>query len=136
LVAASVENGRGPIGWAVRPDGLESVAARLGLEIGTGTRTTPSGDRIEWRMAGVDEVASRPWLPFFIEWTDSAPFPGAAATPVATLVRLGLEGDIDELSAWLGEHSLPLALRGGTAGVTSVVLDGPRGTVTLGESGP
>ena len=120
----------------MRPDDLESVAARIGLEIGNGSRTAPSGDRIEWRMAGVHEAASRPWLPFFIEWIAPARFPGVAAAPVATIVRLELESDVDELSAWLGDHSLPLALRRGTAGVTSVVLDGPRGTVMLGEPGP
>jgi hypothetical protein len=130
-VATSAESGGGPIGWAVRPDDLGEVAARLGLEIGTGSRRTPSGDHIEWRMAGTHEAMRRPWLPFFVEWADPARFPGAAATPVGAIARLELEGDLDELAVWLGDHALPLALSAGTTGVTSVVLDGPRGRTTI-----
>jgi hypothetical protein len=134
-ITRAVEDGGGPVAWAVRPDDLETTAARLGLEIGEGSRTTPSGDRIEWRMAGIGEAASRPWLPFFIEWIDPARFPGTAATPVAAVTRLELECDADALSAWLGDHSLPLELRAGESGITVVVLSGQRGAVALGRAG-
>ena len=67
------------VGWAVRPDDLEAVAARHGLSIDRGSRTGPSGQLVEWRMAGVRQAAERPWLPFFIGWGDRALFPGAAA---------------------------------------------------------
>jgi len=46
-------------------------------------------------------------------------------------VRVELEGDADELSAWLGSHSLPLEVRPGEAGVTAVVLEGASGAVRL-----
>ena len=130
-ITRAVADGGGPVAWAVRPDELEATAARLGLEIGAGSRTTRSGDRVEWRMAGIGEAASRPWLPFFIEWRDPARFPGAGATPVAAVTRLVLEGDADELSTWLGDHSLPLDVRPGESGIMAVVLDAPRGAVTL-----
>ena len=120
------------IGWAVRPDDLDATAARLGLEVGEGSRTRPSGERVEWRMAGLDEATERPWLPFFIAWRDPAAFPGATPSPPARIVRLELEGDADELSDWLGPNSLPLDVRAGNAGVTAVVLDGPQGTIVLG----
>ena len=55
-ITRAVEDGGGPVAWAVRPDDLETTAARLGLEIGEGSRTTPSGDRIEWRMAGIGSM--------------------------------------------------------------------------------
>ena len=123
------------IGWAVRPDDLDATAERLGLSVAEGSRTKPSGERVEWRMAGVEEAVERPWLPFFIEWRDVAAFPGATADPPATIVRLELECGTAELSAWLGPHALALDTRPGDAGVTAVVLDGPHGRVTLGRRG-
>ena len=50
------------------------------------------------------------------------------------MTGLEIACDIDELSAWLGPHSLPLDVRSGDGGVTAVVLDGPRGPITLGRS--
>ena len=130
-VAKSAQDSGGPIGWAVRPDDLDATVARLGLEIAAGSRTTPTGRRIEWRSAGIDEAVSRPWLPFFIEWREPAAFPGATATQNPAVVRVELEGEADELSAWLGSHSLPLEVRPGEAGVTAVVLEGASGAVRL-----
>ena len=130
-VAEAVRAGGGPIGWAVRPDDLDASAARLGLDIADGSRTTPAGERVEWRSAGIEEAARRPWLPFFIEWGDPASFPGATASPDAVVVRVELEGEADELSDWLGVHSLPIEVRPGAAGVTALVLDGASGVLTL-----
>ncbi len=130
-VAETVRAGGGPLGWAVRPDDLDASAARLGLDIADGSRTTPAGERIEWRSAGIEEAARRPWLPFFIEWADPASFPGTTASPDAAVVRVELEGDADELSDWLGVHSLPIEVRPGAAGVTALVLEGASGVLTL-----
>jgi Glyoxalase-like domain len=125
--------GGGLIGWAVRPDDLDATAGRLGLDVGEGSRTRPSGERVEWRMAGLDEAMKRPWLPFFIAWRDHTAFPGATRSPSARIVRLELECDARELSDWLGPHSIPLDVRAGDAGLTAVVLDGPQGTIALGR---
>jgi hypothetical protein len=121
------------VGWAVRPDSLEATARRLGLEIGEGSRTGPSGERIEWRTAGIAVAVSRPWLPFFIEWSGPAAHPGATTSPGAVIERVEIEGDRAELDRWLGEHQLPLDVSDGTTGLTAVVLRGPRGTATLGR---
>jgi len=121
------------VGWAVRPDDLDATAARLGLRIGEGSRTRPSGERIEWRMAGVDEAMERPWLPFFVEWRDPAAFPGRTDTPAARVTRVELEGDAAELDGWLGPHALPLDVRPGETGPTAVVLETRTGPITLGR---
>ena len=69
-----------PFGWAVRTDDLDAVAARLGLTVRDGARHGPDGRRLTWRMAGIEQAAAEPALPFFIQWGPETPFPGAAAT--------------------------------------------------------
>ena len=123
-----------PIGWAVRPDDLDATARRLGLTARDGSRARTDGTILRWRMAGIERAVDEPQLPWLIEWTDGASYPGRAETPVdAKVERIELEGDAETLDAWLGPHALPLELREGDAGITAVVLDGPRGTVTLGR---
>ena len=121
------------IGWAVRPEDLDATAARLGLEIQEGSRTRPSGVIVAWRSAGVDEAARRPWLPFFLEWRDPSTFPGRSASTSARLARIELECDVEELDAWLGEHSLPLDVRPGEAGIVAVTVDTVAGRIALGR---
>ena len=44
-------------------------------------------------MAGIEQAAAEPALPFFIQWGAETPFPGAASRAVD--VRLELRGDAD-----------------------------------------
>jgi len=74
-------------------------------------------------MAGLEDALERPWLPFFVAWRDPTAFPGATPTPPAHVAGLEIACDIDELSTWLGPHSLPLDVRAGNGGVTAVVLN-------------
>ena len=46
-------------------------------------------------------------------------------------MRVELEGDTDELSDWLGAHSLSIEVRRGGVGVTALVLEGASGEMTL-----
>jgi hypothetical protein len=112
-----------PFGWAVRTDDLDAVADRLGLTVREGARQAPDGRRLTWRMAGVEQAAAEPALPFFIQWGAETPFPGAAGTRVA--VALELRGDADRLRAWLGEP-LPVTVTPGAPAVVSVTVDGRR----------
>jgi hypothetical protein len=65
-------------------------------------------------------------LPFFIQWGDDMPFPGA--TPVrhpggpATLKRLIVTGNPKRVGGWLGDHDLPLSVSDGPSGLTGLVL--------------
>jgi hypothetical protein len=70
-------------------------------------------------------------LPFFIEWRDSAAFPGATESPAATITRVEIECNVTHLSAWLGTHELPVDVKPGDEGITGVVLEGPRGPIEL-----
>jgi Glyoxalase-like domain len=132
-VADGASSGGSPIGWAVRPDDLDATSRRLGLTAYEGSRTMPDGATVRWRIAGL-ERAIGDHLPWFIEWGDETTYPGVAGTTLdARVVGIELEGDSAQLEAWLGPHALPLDVRPGTRGITAVVLDGPRGPVTLGR---
>jgi Glyoxalase-like domain len=134
LVMKGASTRGAPIGWAVRPDDLDAAARRLGLEPHDGSRARDDGTIVRWRMAGIERTVGEPHLPWLIEWNEQGTYPGRAEVPLAAhVVRIELEGDSETLDAWLGSHTLPLDVHPGTAGVTAVVLDGPRGTVALGR---
>ena len=40
----------------------------LGIEVGSGSRTTTDGRKIRWHGAGLEEGVREPYLPFFISW--------------------------------------------------------------------
>jgi len=121
-----------PLGWAVRTDDLDSVAARLGLTPAEGSRVAPDGTQLRWRYAGADEAIARPPLPFFIEWDPDTVVPGrAAGGRPHRLVELRLTGDRDVLRRWLGQDDLPLRVGEGRPAVKGVVLRGPAGTFVL-----
>jgi hypothetical protein len=108
-------------------DDLEGTAARLGLQVTSGSRLRPGGELLHWRLAGV-EGEREGWLPFFIAW-DVPPdeHPGRATVthrvPVTGIERVDLAGDAEALAAWVGSADLPLRVVGGGApGVVAVRL--------------
>jgi len=132
---AGAQPGR-PLGWAVRTRNLGEVARRLDLPVSAGSRTTPDGEVLRWRSAGLEQSVAEPALPFFIEWDTKTPFPGRArvlhpAGPVE-LARLKLEGDRRRLAAWLGEHHLPITVQEGEPALAGIVLESPAGEIVLG----
>lgn len=112
----------GPMGWAVRTDRIEEVAARLGLTVVDGSRIGRDGRLLSWRLAGVEQAAAEPLLPFFIQWAPGTPLPGAAAPSEQRIEALELTGAAERLSAWLGDHRLPVTVRPGPPGVAGVRL--------------
>lgn len=123
------------LGWAVRTDSIDAVGQRLGQPVLPGSRDTPSGAVISWRSVGADIAAREPSLPFFIQWGDGEPLPGAAAVrhrdgPV-TLKLLSVAADQERLADWLGDHDLPIAVTG-LSGTSAITLTGGRGDFTLG----
>jgi hypothetical protein len=130
-VAAAASDRLQPTGWAVRTDDLDSVAARLGLEIAASSRTRPDGSVLRWRLAGAEHAALDPSLPFFIEWGEGVPLPGGEGVRMM-LTELRLRGDERRLQGWLGPNELPLRLVAGSPAVTAVVLSGAERDVVIG----
>ena len=129
-----------PVGWAVRTDDIEDVSRRLGLTVRAGSRVTPTGDRLEWRAAGMEEAAAESSLPFFIEWGPRTPFPGHAVvkhrggTPRITGILT--HGDADRLADWLDGHELPVIVSPGNPTLAAIVLSRVGGAIVLGTQDP
>jgi Glyoxalase-like domain len=129
-----------PLGWAVRTGELDQVASRLDLTIETGSRTGRDGELVRWRLAGVDEAASEPALPFFIEWAPGTRLPGRARTVHVTgevsIAEIRVSGDPHHIESWLGTHKVPIDIRPGTSAITAVILRSASGDeIVLKRSG-
>jgi hypothetical protein len=124
--------------WSVclGDDDLEATAARLGLDVQSGSRLRPDGVEVRWRGAGIDQRESDLWLPFFIAW-DVPPelHPGAAeadhGVDVRGISRVEVGGDEDRLRAWLGGADVPIRVVEGEPGVHAVALALPDGELEL-----
>jgi Glyoxalase-like domain len=135
-VAGGIESAPGgPLGWVARTDRLDEIAGQLGLAVSTGSRPARDGRLLRWRLAGVDEAAAEPALPFFVEWGEGTPLPGrATATHRAGTVhleRLELSGNEDRVTAWLGAEDLPIAVSAGPPAVRSIVLRTDQGELEV-----
>jgi hypothetical protein len=124
-----------PFGWAVRTNTLDEVARRLGLAVTAGSRAARGGQLLRWRLAGIEQAAAEPSLPFFIEWEHGTPLPGEARAshraPGVQIAKLQLAGDADRLAAWLGAHRLPISVHPGAPALTSIILTGAAGEIVL-----
>ena len=133
VAAGATPEGR-LLGWVVRTDDIDGVAERLGLEVAAKSRKDASGRTLSW-VAGIEEAAAEPSLPFFVEWGDGTPHPGRAPVThpagAVQIASLQLDGDRQRLDDWLGSHRLPIALSEGTPAVASVILSSAGGEFTL-----
>jgi hypothetical protein len=124
-----------PLGWAVRTSELDEVARRLGLVVSAGSRATRDGQVLRWRLAGIEQAAAEPSLPFFIEWEHGTPHPGRTPAPHRAagvqIAKLEFAGGADRLAAWLDHSRLPITVRPGAPALTSIVLAGAAGEIVL-----
>ena len=88
-----VRSAGGPISWAIAVDDVDASRAAL-VEAGfdprpvtEGSRTTPDGSVVGWRMCDVGPGPYDASLPFLIQWTTPMP-PGPAEGPVVEWVSL------------------------------------------------
>ena len=117
-------------GWlliCVAADDVETVADRLDLEVSEGARERPDGELIRWRMAGLADPRSEPWMPFFITWDiarDLHPGRTRAGHGVRAegIARVEVAGDEVRLREWLGGEELPIRLTDGQSGIRRVAI--------------
>ncbi len=126
-----------PLGWAVRTGDLTAVCNRLELLPVDGSRQADDGQVVNWVLAGVEQAAAEPSLPFFIQWGAQTPFPGR--TPVrhqvgqSRISSVCVSGDVKRLASWLGEDAVPGTTRPGPPAIVSVGVVSAGRVWTLGE---
>lgn len=123
-----LQQGEHLLGWCVRSDDVEAVAARLGLIVQAGVRRLPDGSDVHWRSAGMDVALAEPWLPFFITWQDMAQHPARSRDVRHEIevrgvrwVELGA-APRDRLREWLGGAELPVRFGADNPGVSSIAI--------------
>lgn len=88
-----VRSARGPVSWAVAVDDIDAARASLqdaGFDpspVVDGSRRTPEGGVVEWRLCDVGDGPYDGALPFLIQWTTPMG-PGPADGPVVEQVTL------------------------------------------------
>jgi hypothetical protein len=120
-------------GWftlAVVADDLDAVATRLGLDIGSGSRTRPDGEVLRWRSAGLDDPRREPWMPFFLAWdVPDEMHPGRARAGHGVrahgIAWVEAGGDAERLREWLGGEELPIRVIEGEPGLLRVGVGTP-----------
>jgi hypothetical protein len=136
-VAAETAFGRGVLERAGRgggcftvaavADDLDAVASRLGLEVGSGSRTRPDGQTVRWRMVGLDDPGRQAWMPFFLIWDISDELhPGRArvghGVRATGLAWVEVGGDAERLRTWLGGDELPIRVTDDEPGIHRVAI--------------
>jgi hypothetical protein len=123
--------------WAVRTTGIDAVVAaarRAGYDPGDAvamSRTTGTGELLEWRLAVSDPLPFDGLVPFLIDWGATA-HPTSRPLPQAELTSFTAahpEPDAVHRALALVDAELPVRA-GATAGLHAV-LDTPRGAVAL-----
>jgi glyoxalase-like protein len=131
-----IDGGDGWFSLCLADDDLEGTAARLGLEVETGSRTTPEGLELRWRAAGIEAEQREPWLPFFIAWdvpAEQHPGRGGAEHPAGAegIASAEIAGDASRLREWLGGAEAAIHVVDGPPGLRSVSLRRPGGDLVV-----
>ncbi|MDQ6747202.1 MAG: VOC family protein [Candidatus Dormibacteraeota bacterium] len=107
----------------LRPGDIDETAERVGVAPIEGSRETPAGESVHWRLAGLEAAMSEN-LPFFVEYHPDSQYPGALTvkhpSQAMGIAWVEIGGDPDKLRDWLGEEVAAVRLVGGKPGVKSV----------------
>jgi hypothetical protein len=135
-VCRACESAPAFMGWAVRTQDLDRIAKRLDLTPDEGSRAGQDGALIRWRMAGVQQAAAEPLLPFFIEWGQDTRLPWRAQVShpagAVSIEKVLVRGNEQRMDAWLGGDTLPLEVTAGAPAVVGLVLSVAGGAIHVG----
>lgn len=137
MIQRSMDGEERLVGWAIEPDDLDAVAARLGLEPFVGSIENPNGSTGSWRIVG---DATDNAFPFFIEydgdaevrrrsWAERRAESGNNWVRAITFVEVG--ADADRMRAWIGDDTIPVRCLEGEQGVLAVGLATEKGEIII-----
>lgn len=128
-------SGFGLFGWAVLAEDLESISARLDIEIRDFTI-----DHGDGTLRGFRAVDGSPHLPFFVDypnngdrrdrWQAMYERVGHTSAP-AGFSRLTISGSAREMEDWLGPNDLPLMFVDGSEGILEARIATTRGELII-----
>lgn len=150
-VDVALRRGRPFVGWAVRTDRLDAVRDRIGTllpelpPVEEGERIRSDGGRVAWRIQHLVEPAlpleRLTPLPFLIEWVGESPVEALAEAardaPRIVAVRTTTAAPDPVLVALAAALSPALSVTaslGSVPGVTSIGMDGDRGSFVLASA--
>lgn len=123
--------------WAVRTAQLDATVAdarRGGYDPGdvvAMSRTTATGELLEWRLTASDPLHFDGLVPFLIDW-GTTPHPASRALPQTTLTTFtATHPDPDEVQRALALLGTELPVRAAGTAALHAVLDTPHGAVVL-----
>lgn len=125
------------VGWAIVPDDLDAVAARLGVQPSGGSIDNPDGSTGHWRTVGDPDDSA---YPFFIDydgdadvrrrrWAERRADSGNNWVRGVTFVEVG--ADAARMRAWIGDDTIPVRCIEGEHGVLAVGIATERGEIVL-----
>jgi hypothetical protein len=132
-------DGGGWLGWVVGVEDISPVEARLHRTAAAGHRRRPDGVDLRWAQIGVNDLATDPQLPFFVQWhTAPEDHPSAGGSRVR-LQRLEIVGNQHRLEDYLGTSASALfngvevdwLPPGDDTGLVGVVFDTANGPVRI-----
>lgn len=134
-----------PIGWAVSAKEIEmavkniQVAGIKSSVIQPGSRVTPSGDTLRWKIFTIDGQ-SESTMPFLINWSSSAIHPAQSSAKGCTLKRLTLRSQkadvIKQILDVLDFSDNRVLIEPHHSDHLEFVLETPKGEVILSVDGP
>lgn len=134
-VAEQAGEGMRPAAWCLRTADVAATAERNSTAVTPMERRLPSGDRLAWRLTGLEAAISGTRRPFFIQWEVRADLlPGAAAAPhrrPPTGIGWVEVGEDPALDAWLGAHGLDIRVTGSSPGIRRIGIATGGGELVL-----
>ncbi|HEU5228200.1 MAG TPA: VOC family protein [Ktedonobacteraceae bacterium] len=130
------QQGNRLVRWSLRTDAIDKIARERDLVPENRSRRLPDGTLLTWKAAGLPLSLTEGWLPFFMQWDNSAQYPGLipvhhAVQPQGIAWLEITPKDPLWLKRWLGTAQVPLRIVDGAAGIHRVGLCTSRGTLVL-----
>lgn len=97
-----MDDGGGWLAWVIAVDDIAPVEARLNRTAAAGHRRRPDGVDLRWSQIGVNDLATEPQLPFFVQWHSPADHHPSAGGSSVRLRRLEIAGDQRRIENYLG----------------------------------